>query len=112
MTPRTVSPLAIALESGFRTRRPAPSPRQYPPAAASNALEDPFGFRKDAAERFWYRLGLVMTLTPPANATEHSSPRSACGLSLVYVVRKFRSASLPYKLYVLQRPMTNRLCQR
>src|SRR5260221_13580593 len=53
---------------------PAPSPRTKPSADASNALHRPSGDSIDAREKPVNPPGVIITVTPPANAT---SPRPA-----------------------------------
>ena len=50
---------------------PTPSPRTYPFALASNALQRPSGESIDALPREIETTGESIALTPPANASEH-----------------------------------------
>ncbi len=80
--PRTTAstgwPLRRASDSRSTSSMPAPSDQPVPSAAAANDLQRP---SKDSPR---WRLnsvkvpGVDITVTPPASASEHSPPRSAC----------------------------------
>lgn len=114
MTARIESPSARARASGLRSTRPAPSPRQYPLALASKALDAPVGLKKHAAARFWDSVGLVITLTPPARANEHSPLLTAYSspsvVSRPTVSVESRKRFLPLRRSVSPPLQTNKPC--
>ncbi|GED83716.1 hypothetical protein TNCT6_08010 [Streptomyces sp. 6-11-2] len=56
---------------------PTPSDQATPSAASANALERPSAARPRWREKSTKVLGVDMTVTPPARASEHSPVRSA-----------------------------------
>ncbi|GAT71457.1 hypothetical protein PS9374_07148 [Planomonospora sphaerica] len=77
ITARTVRPLRRASESRSTTKTPAPSEKPVPSAPAANALMRPSGARPRWRLNAVNTPGLLMTVTPPARAREHSPRRSA-----------------------------------
>src|SRR5580698_2870278 len=63
-----LSPSRKASASGFRTTTPAPSPRTYPSASASNARDWLVGERNPPWEAAIVKFGVSIRLTPPASA--------------------------------------------
>src|SRR5271169_4052676 len=72
MTARTGSPSARADERRFSTMIPAPSPRTYPFALESNALQRPSGAMAPALVKLIAMAGVRIRFTPPARASVHS----------------------------------------
>src|SRR6266851_4704880 len=70
-----MSPSASALLSGFRMTTPTPSPRTYPLAAASKALQYWSGFKNPALDSTIDDSGRSIRLTPPAIAMSASPPQ-------------------------------------
>src|SRR5215831_1278348 len=70
------SPSAIAAATGLIRTTPAPSPRAYPFALASNVLQRPSAERKPPFDSAMVMVGTIITLAPPATASEHSPPHS------------------------------------
>nr|WP_238388730.1 hypothetical protein [Roseimaritima ulvae] len=66
------SPSASALASGFKMTMPTPSPRTYPLADSSKALQYWSGFRKPPLDNMIDDSGRSIKLTPPAIAISAS----------------------------------------
>jgi hypothetical protein len=60
------------------TSTPTPSDQPTPSAESEKDLERPSGARPRWSENAMKLLGVDMTDTPPASASEHSPARSAC----------------------------------
>ena len=75
ITQKIASPSVSAWASGFKTTSPAPSPRTYPSALASNTLQRPSGASTPALVKAMECAGERTTLTPPASASWHSPAR-------------------------------------
>src|SRR5438093_5713584 len=65
------SPSASADASGLRNTTPAPSPRTYPFARASNAKHWPLGETIAALLKPTVACGVMTALTPPTSAAAH-----------------------------------------
>ncbi len=80
--PRTTAstrwPLRRASDSRSSTSMPTPSPQPTPSAASANALQRPSADRPRCREKSTNVVGVDITVTPPAMASEHSPERSAC----------------------------------
>ncbi|RPK64733.1 hypothetical protein EES44_14785 [Streptomyces sp. ADI96-15] len=77
-TARTRWPLRRASESRSRTSMPTPSDQPTPSASSENALQRPSGDRPRWRENSMREVGVDITVTPPARASEHSPERRAC----------------------------------
>src|SRR5947199_251650 len=68
ITTCTGSPSTMDCEKRFSSTMPAPSPRTNPFADASNAAHRPSGDNIEACEKPMNPPGVIITVTPPANA--------------------------------------------
>ncbi len=57
---------------------PTPSDHPVPSADSENALHRPSGASPPCREKPEKEVGVAITVTPPASASEHSPPRNAC----------------------------------
>ncbi len=78
MTASTGCPLRRASESRSSTTMPAPSDMPMPSASAEKALQRPSPARPSCLENWVNMTGTVVTVTPPASASEHSPDRTDC----------------------------------
>ncbi|GID94507.1 hypothetical protein Adi01nite_39190 [Amorphoplanes digitatis] len=77
-TASTLWPFLLASESFSTTSTPTPSAQPVPSAASANALQRPSGARPPCRVKPEKPIGVAITVTPPASASEHSPLRSAC----------------------------------
>ncbi|CAM4181474.1 hypothetical protein KIPE111705_43970 [Kibdelosporangium persicum] len=77
-TARIRWPLRWASDSRSSTTMPTPSDQPVPSASAENDLQRPSAARPRCREKSMNVFGVDMTVTPPANAREHSPDRNAC----------------------------------
>ncbi|GAB2758549.1 hypothetical protein GCM10027199_36110 [Amycolatopsis magusensis] len=77
-TASTSCPLRRASDSRSRTSTPTPSDQPTPSAESENALHRPSGESPRWRENSISAIGVDITVTPPASASEHSPLRSAC----------------------------------
>ncbi len=76
-TARTGWPLRRASDNRSSRTRPTPSPQAVPSAAAEKDLQRPSGDSPRCRLNARNGLGVAITVTPPASASEHSPERSA-----------------------------------
>ncbi len=76
-TASTGWPFLRASERRSTTSMPTPSEKPAPSACSANALQRPSAARPPCTENSANRVGVAMTVMPPASASEHSPCRSA-----------------------------------
>src|SRR6266496_4242285 len=76
-TANTVCPLRIASDCRSSSSKPAPSPQIVPSAPSANGLHRPSGARPRLRLKLTNALGVLITVAPPATASEQSPDRNA-----------------------------------